>query len=111
MIWNALILHARWGGMVKPRGIALLAIAGNIVVGWSYFGTNLLGVGLHAYGFKVGTKNALIFFSLSQLLLITIGLVPKKLWPSLQLLPPAPPPDDHLPSPPPGPRTAISASS
>ena len=29
----------------------MLAIFGNIIVSWSWFGTNMLGVGLHAYGF------------------------------------------------------------
>src|SRR5207244_2190084 len=47
---NALLLHARWGGLVKDRGIACLAIFGNIVTSWSWFGTNMLGVGLHSYG-------------------------------------------------------------
>src|SRR5438046_3758144 len=51
VIWNALILHARWGGLVKDRGIAVLAVAGNMVTAWSWFGTNQLRVGLHAYGF------------------------------------------------------------
>ena len=27
VIWNALILHARWGGLVKQRGMAVLAVA------------------------------------------------------------------------------------
>ena len=31
VIWNALILHARWGGMVKQRGMAVLTIFGNII--------------------------------------------------------------------------------
>ncbi|HEX2473629.1 MAG TPA: cytochrome c biogenesis protein CcsA, partial [Lacipirellulaceae bacterium] len=44
VLWNALVLHARWGGMVKDRGLALLSIGGNIVVGWSYFGVNELGI-------------------------------------------------------------------
>ena len=35
VLWNALVLHARWGGMVKDRGFAMLAIGGNIVVAWS----------------------------------------------------------------------------
>ena len=52
MLWNALILHARWGGLVKDRGMAVLAIGGNIITTWSYFGTNQLGVGLHNYGFN-----------------------------------------------------------
>ncbi len=52
VIWNALILHARWGGMVKERGMAVLAIFGGVITTWSWFGTNQLGVGLHAYGFS-----------------------------------------------------------
>ena len=50
VLWNALVLHARWGGLVKGRGLATLAIGGNIVTTWSWFGVNELGVGLHAYG-------------------------------------------------------------
>jgi ABC-type transport system involved in cytochrome c biogenesis permease subunit len=52
VIWNALILHARWGGLVKGPGVAALAVVGNMITGWSWFGTNQLGVGLHAYGFN-----------------------------------------------------------
>jgi ABC-type transport system involved in cytochrome c biogenesis permease subunit len=52
VIWNALILHARWGGLVKQAGIARLAFLGCAVTFWSWFGTNQLGVGLHAYGFS-----------------------------------------------------------
>ena len=54
MLWNALVLHARWGGMVKERGLAMLAVVGNIVTSWSWFGVNELGVGLHSYGFTEG---------------------------------------------------------
>ena len=52
VLWNALVLHARWGGMVKERGLAVLAVVGNIIVSWSWFGVNALSVGLHAYGFR-----------------------------------------------------------
>jgi ABC-type transport system involved in cytochrome c biogenesis permease subunit len=51
VIWNAIILHVRWAGLVKLRGLACLAIFGNIVTAWSWFGVNMLGVGLHSYGF------------------------------------------------------------
>src|SRR6202047_3825582 len=54
VLWNALILHARWCGLVRQRGVAVLAVGGNIVTSWSYFGVNLLGVGLHSYGFTSG---------------------------------------------------------
>ena len=42
VLWNALVLHARWGGLVKGRGLANLVVAGNIVTTWSYFGVNEL---------------------------------------------------------------------
>ncbi len=51
VLWNALVLHANWDRMVGPRGLAILAIFGNIVTSWSWFGTNQLGIGLHSYGF------------------------------------------------------------
>ncbi|QDV15980.1 Cytochrome c biogenesis protein CcsA [Gimesia panareensis] len=80
VLWNALVLHARWGGMVKDRGMAILAIGGNIVTSWSWFGVNELGVGLHSYGFTDGVLLALGLFMLSQLAVIGIGLIPQKNW-------------------------------
>jgi ABC-type transport system involved in cytochrome c biogenesis permease subunit len=80
VIWNALVLHARWCGLVKQRGMAVLAIAGNIVTAWSWFGTNQLGVGLHAYGFNEHLKDGLRWFWLSQLVLIGIGSMPLSRW-------------------------------
>lgn len=73
VLWNALILHARWGAMVKDRGLALLAIAGNITTGWSWFGVNELGVGLHSYGFTEGVLLTLSIFGLSQITLMVMG--------------------------------------
>ena len=80
VLWNALILHARWGGMVKARGMALLAIFGNIVTSWSWFGTNELGVGLHSYGFTEGRAFWLLLFVASQLFIMAIGILPQRLW-------------------------------
>lgn len=80
VLWNALVLHARWDKLVGDRGLALLAIGGNIITSWSWFGVNQLGVGLHSYGFTNGVVLALGIFALSQLLLIAAGLLPKSLW-------------------------------
>lgn len=80
VMWNALILHARWGGMVKERGIMNMAIFGNIVTAWSWFGTNMLGIGLHSYGFMDSAFKWLMVFMVSQLALIGIGLLPIKYW-------------------------------
>ncbi len=86
VIWNALILHARWGGMAKNRGVALLAIGGNMITGWSWFGTNQLGVGLHAYGFNDQLAWGLTAFWISQLALIGLGLIPRNLWMSSRIV-------------------------
>ena len=80
VLWNALILHARWGGMIRQRGVAVLAITGNIVTAWSWFGVNLLGVGLHSYGFLSSTQDWLLLFATSQLALVGLGSLPIRLW-------------------------------
>jgi ABC-type transport system involved in cytochrome c biogenesis permease subunit len=80
VLWNATILHARWGGLVRERGLMNLAVVGNIVTSWSWFGVNMLGIGLHSYGFTDAAFYWLMLFVTSQLALIGLGLLPAKLW-------------------------------
>ena len=80
VLWNALILHVRWGGMVKERGLINLAVFGNVVTSFSWFGVNMLGIGLHSYGFTEGVFTWLTAFVLSQLAIIGLGLIPQRLW-------------------------------
>lgn len=84
VLWNAIILHARWGGLVKQRGLMCLAIFGNIVTSWSWFGTNMLGVGLHTYGFMDAAFYWLSAFILSQLFLIALAQLPLEKWRSFR---------------------------
>ena len=76
VIWNALLLHARFSGIARTRGLATIAIFGNIVTAWSWFGTNMLGVGLHSYGFMDKAFNSLMGFIISQLAIIALAYVP-----------------------------------
>jgi len=85
VLWNALVLHARWAGLVKSRGLALLAVGGNLCTAWSWFGVNELGVGLHSYGFTEGVLLTLGIFGLSQLAVIALGLLPRAWWWSFRL--------------------------
>ena len=80
VLWNAIILHARWGGMIKDRGIAVLAVLGNIATTWSWFGVNELGVGLHSYGFTEGVLQALAIYMGTQLIIAAVGLMPLRFW-------------------------------
>ena len=84
VLWNAIILHARWGGLVKQRGLMSLAVFGNIVTAWSWFGVNMLGIGLHSYGFMDSAFYWLIAFVASQLLIITIASFPLDKWRSFR---------------------------
>jgi ABC-type transport system involved in cytochrome c biogenesis permease subunit len=85
VIWNALILHARWGGLVRERGLMNLALFGNIVTAFSWFGVNMLGIGLHSYGFMDAAFKWLMLFNASQILLIALGSLPLHLWRSFRV--------------------------
>jgi ABC-type transport system involved in cytochrome c biogenesis permease subunit len=80
VLWNAIILHARWGGFARERGLALLTVFGNVITSLSWFGVNMLGVGLHSYGFMDRAFGPLIGFIASQLAIIGLGLIPLKYW-------------------------------
>ncbi|QDU34089.1 Cytochrome c biogenesis protein CcsA [Poriferisphaera corsica] len=79
---TALILHARWGGLIQQRGIAVLAIGGNIICAFSWFGTNLLGAGLHSYGFMESGFFWLWIFIASQVAMMSVGMMPIRSWAS-----------------------------
>ncbi|MFN3165508.1 MAG: cytochrome c biogenesis protein [Phycisphaeraceae bacterium] len=81
VLMNAIILHARWGHLIKERGLMVLAVGGNVITAWSWFGTNLLGVGLHSYGFMDGAMFWLAAFAASQMLIMAVALiVPTQYW-------------------------------
>jgi ABC-type transport system involved in cytochrome c biogenesis permease subunit len=80
VLWNAILLHARWGGYVRERGFAVMAVFGNIITSLSWFGVNMLGVGLHSYGFMEHAFGALLAFIASQLVIMGLGLIPLHYW-------------------------------
>ncbi len=96
VLWNALLLHARWGGLVRDRGIMNLAIFGNIVTSFSWFGVNMLGIGLHSYGFMEEAFKWLMIFMVSQFAIIGLGLLPLHYWRSFRARSNPPPPPDDL---------------
>jgi hypothetical protein len=85
VLWNSLILHARWGGYARDRGVALMSVFGNVVTSFSWFGVNMLGVGLHSYGFMDAGFKWLMLFVASQLMTVGIGLVPVRYWRSFRI--------------------------
>ncbi|MEM6334775.1 MAG: cytochrome c biogenesis protein CcsA [Planctomycetota bacterium] len=87
----AIALHARWGGMIQGRGFAIICVLGNIVTAWSWFGTNMLGVGLHSYGFMESGRFWIKAFVVVMLAIAAAGLLPLPRWGSAHHLakPPA----------------------
>ncbi len=54
-----IILHARMAGILREHGTCMAAAFLGTVVAFSWWGVNLLGVGLHSYGFTSGIHSAL----------------------------------------------------
>jgi len=73
VLWNLAILHARMGGYLRDLGVAIAATFGAIIVGFSWWGVNLLGVGLHSYGFTSGIMKWLITFYVIELVVVMFG--------------------------------------
>jgi ABC-type transport system involved in cytochrome c biogenesis permease subunit len=79
VLWNALILHARWAGYARERGLMVMAVFGGIITSLSWFGVNMLGIGLHSYGFMDKTLYALLSFISFEVLVIAFALI----WPAI----------------------------
>ena len=74
------MLHCRWGGLVRERGLMNLAIFGNIITAFSWFGVNMLGIGLHTYGFMDAAFKWVVIFTATQLGFIALGTLPLHMW-------------------------------
>ena len=68
-----IVLHARMGGFIKAFGVAMACIASGIVVAFSWWGVNLLGIGLHSYGHTSGVAESLRIFYLAEVGILLLG--------------------------------------
>lgn len=53
-LWCLIVIHARAGGYVREIGVNVLSVFLAMVIVFSWWGVNNLGVGLHSYGFTDG---------------------------------------------------------
>lgn len=79
LLWSALLFHARLAGWIRETGFAFGTVIGVMAVALAWFGVNLLGVGLHAYGFTGGVARWLFLFIFIELLFILITTLALKL--------------------------------
>ncbi len=84
VLWCAITLHARLGGYIRERGLMIMALFGNVITSFSWFGVNMLGVGLHSYGFMNKAVPWLAAFMISQLALMAIASMPFDRWKSFR---------------------------
>ena len=74
IIWCAILFHARLAGWIGRLGLAAGSIGAIIAVVLAWFGVNLLGVGLHAYGFTSGAARGLLVFLVAELLFLAVAM-------------------------------------
>ena len=75
VIWLLVLLHGKMAGILKKDGLALGHILTNITVALSWFGVNLLNIGLHSYGFISGVALGLSLFCGLELAFFLFALV------------------------------------
>lgn len=63
VIWTLAILHARMGGYIKEWGVHIASLFTAVVVTFSWWHVNFLGVGLHNYGFTAGKDAIWVFYA------------------------------------------------
>jgi ABC-type transport system involved in cytochrome c biogenesis permease subunit len=74
VLWELAVLHALAGRYIRELGMSIACVFGGIVVGFSWWGVNLLGVGLHSYGFTSGAAKGLAIFYGIESLVVLAGL-------------------------------------
>lgn len=74
VIWTLVILHARLGGYIKEWGLHIASLFTAVVVTFSWWHVNFLGVGLHNYGFTSG-KDAVWVFYKAIAAMIAFGII------------------------------------
>ncbi len=73
VLWTLSILHARLGGYIKDWGIHFASVFTAIVVTFSWWHVNFLGVGLHNYGFTAGKDTIWMFYGV-MLIFLAFGV-------------------------------------
>ena len=73
IIWCSIIFHGKAGRIYGPDGFAATTIIAIPVVLFSWIGVNMLGVGLHSYGFVSQKLFLLVLTSIIEILIAIIG--------------------------------------
>ncbi len=72
VLWSALLFHAKLAKLIGKFGMAAGSALLTIVVMFAWFGINLLGVGLHSYGFIDGVLTGLVAYTFAEVAFVTV---------------------------------------
>ena len=61
VLWQLTVLHARKAGWLSSWLLHFSNVVGGVIIAFAWWGVNMLGVGLHSYGFTSG-RDALDMF-------------------------------------------------
>ena len=75
VLWCLVVMHARAGGYIREIGLNVLSVFLAMVIVFSWWGVNNLGVGLHAYGFTEGLWMILGIYWGAEALILCTGLI------------------------------------
>jgi ABC-type transport system involved in cytochrome c biogenesis permease subunit len=80
VLWVLAILHARLGGYLREWSLHFASVFTAVIVTFSWWHVNFLGVGLHNYGFTAGKNTIWIFYSVMLAVLVfgAIAMVMEK---------------------------------
>jgi cytochrome c-type biogenesis protein CcsB len=75
ILWCCAVLHARSAGMMKGMGTAAGAIIGTMLVMCAWIGVNMLGIGLHSYGFTSAGVSALLTYLSLEIVFLFVMVI------------------------------------
>ncbi len=75
VLWCLVVIHARAGGYIREIGVNVLSVFLAMVIIFSWWGVNNLGVGLHSYGFTDGLWLILGIYWGAETLVMAAGLI------------------------------------
>jgi ABC-type transport system involved in cytochrome c biogenesis permease subunit len=70
VLWSAVLFHAKPAKMIGPVGFAAGCVLGVVWVLLAWLGVNLLGTGLHSYGFTSGLARSLFIACAVEVLFV-----------------------------------------
>lgn len=74
VLWQLTVLHARKAGWLSPWLLHFSNVACGVIIAFAWWGVNMLGVGLHSYGFTSG-RDALDIFYWSEAVLCALFII------------------------------------